>query len=60
VRRQVPTGVRYCGTRCGTRAKDDRRLALERPKRARLVERVPATRLALTDQGRAVLAKLLK
>jgi hypothetical protein len=32
---QVPAGARYCGTRCRTRAKNDRRLALEREKRAR-------------------------
>jgi hypothetical protein len=33
VPRQVPAGARYCATRCRTRAKDDRRLALERAKR---------------------------
>jgi hypothetical protein len=33
VPRQVPAGARYCGTRCRTRAKDDRRLALERASR---------------------------
>jgi hypothetical protein len=32
---QVPAGARYCGTRCRTRARDDRRLALERAKRNR-------------------------
>jgi hypothetical protein len=47
--RLVPTGARYCGTPCRTRAKDDRRLALERAKRNR-------RRFSATVIGRALTA----